>query len=129
MPRVKFIATPEAAELPAARPAEPIEIEVPAGTTLLQAAQKADAQVGYACGGNCACSTCHVYVKEGYDSLSDQEEGEEDILDKAFDVRPTSRLSCQAKIGNQDLVCHITRESRQAYLDEHPDARAEKKAG
>ena len=129
MPRVKFIATPEAAELEAARPAEPVEIEVPAGTTILAAAQKADAQVGYACGGNCACSTCHVYVKEGCDSLSEQEEGEEDILDKAFDVRPTSRLSCQSKIGNQDLVCHITRESRQAYLDEHPDARAEKKAG
>jgi ferredoxin, 2Fe-2S len=129
MPRVKFIATPEAAELAAARPAEPVEIEVPPGTTILQAAQKADAQVGYACGGNCACSTCHVYVKEGYDSLSEQQEGEEDILDKAFDVRATSRLSCQAKIGNQDLVCHITRESRQAYLDEHPDARAEKKAG
>jgi 2Fe-2S ferredoxin len=128
MPRVKFIATPEAAELEAARPADPVEIEVPSGTTILAAAQKADAQVGYACGGNCACSTCHVYVKEGYDSLSDQEEGEEDILDKAFDVRPTSRLSCQAKIGDEDLVCHITRESRQAYLDEHPDARA-KKAG
>jgi ferredoxin, 2Fe-2S len=131
MPRVKFIATPEAAELAAARPAEPVEIDVPAGTTVLAAAQKADAQVGYACGGNCACSTCHVYVKEGYDSLSEQEEAEEDILDKAFDVRPTSRLSCQSKIGNQNLVCLITRESRQAYLDEHPEARAEKekKAG
>ena len=92
---------------------------------------KADAQVGYACGGNCACSTCHVYVKEGYDSLSEQQEAEEDILDKAFDVRPTSRLSCQSKIGSEDLVCLITRESRQAYLDEHPEARAEKekKAG
>jgi 2Fe-2S ferredoxin len=131
MPRVKFIATPEAAELAAARPAEPVEIDVPAGTTILQAAQKADAQVGYACGGNCACSTCHVYVKEGYDSLSEQQEAEEDILDKAFDVRPTSRLSCQSKIGSEDLVCLITRESRQAYLDEHPEARAEKekKAG
>jgi 2Fe-2S ferredoxin len=132
MPLVKFIATPEAAELPAARPAEPVEIEVPAGTTILEAAQRADAQVGYACGGNCACSTCHVYVKAGYDSLSEQEENEADILDKAFDVRPTSRLSCQSKIGDEDLVCLITRESRQAYLDEHPDARVKaeaKKAG
>ena len=128
MPRVKFIATPEAAELEAARPADPVEIEVPAGTTILAAAQKANAQVGYACGGNCACSTCHVYVKEGYDSLSEQQENEEDILDKAFDVRPTSRLSCQSKMGDEDLVVLITRESRQAYLDEHPDERA-KKAG
>src|SRR5262245_47413490 len=126
MPRVRFVATPEAAELPAARAAEPVEIEVPAGTTLLEAAAKAGAQVGSACGGNCACSTCHVYVVTGGDSLSDQEEGEEDILDKAFDVRATSRLSCQAKIGSQDLVCQITRESRQAYLDEHPNERAKK---
>ena len=128
MPRVKFIATPEAADLAAARAAEPVEIEVPAGTTILAAAQKANAQVGYACGGNCACSTCHVYVKQGYDSLSEQEEDEEDILDKAFDVQATSRLSCQAKIGQQDLVCHITRESRQAYLDEHPNERAKQGA-
>src|SRR5215470_17145561 len=104
MPRVKFIATPEAAELPAARPAEPVEIEVPSGTTILQAAQKVDAQVGYACGGNCACSTCHVYVKEGYDSLSEQQEAEEDILDKAFDVRHNSRLGCQSKLSDEDVV-------------------------
>ena len=124
MPRVKFIATPEAAELPAARAAEPVEVEVAPGETILQAAGKAHAQVGSACGGNCACSTCHVYVVEGLGSLSDQEEEEEDILDKAFDVKPTSRLGCQAKIGNQDLLVHITRESRQAYLDEHPNERA-----
>ncbi len=98
-------------------------IEVPAGTTVLKAAQAAGAQVGFACGGNCACSTCHVYVREGYDSLSDVEENEEDILDKAFDVKPVSRLSCQAKIGEQDLVCEITRESRQAWYDEHPEER------
>ena len=99
-------------------------IEVEPGTSILEAAQKAGAQVGSACGGNCACSTCHVYVKEGLDSLSEIEEGEEDILDKAFDVKPSSRLSCQSKIGRADLVCQITRESRQAYLDEHPNARA-----
>src|SRR6185312_10943829 len=62
------------------------EIDVPAGTSILQAAKKAHAQVGFACGGVCACSTCHVYVKEGLDSLSEQQENEEDILDKAFDV-------------------------------------------
>jgi 2Fe-2S ferredoxin len=124
MPRVRFVATPEAAELPAARPADPVEIEVPAGSTILEAAKQAHAQVGDACGGNCACSTCHVYVVTGLGSLSAQEEEEEDILDKAFDVRATSRLSCQAKIGAADLVCQITRESRQAFLDEHPNERA-----
>ena len=98
-------------------------IEVAPGTTVLKAAQAAGAQVGFACGGNCACSTCHVYVTKGRELLSDAEEEEEDILDKAFDVKPVSRLSCQAKIGDQDLVCEITRESRQAWYDEHPDER------
>ena len=68
------------------------------GTTILEAAKKAHAQVGFACGGVCACSTCHVYVKQGFDSLSEQQENEEDILDKAFDVRSSSRLGCQSKI-------------------------------
>ena len=103
---------------------EPITVEVPAGTTILQASQKAHAKVGFACGGNCACSTCHVYVKQGYDSLSDIEENEEDILDKAFDVRPVSRLACQSKIAAADLVCELTRESRAAWYDEHPEERA-----
>jgi 2Fe-2S ferredoxin len=99
-------------------------IEVPRGTSLLQAAKKAGAQVGYACGGVCACSTCHVYVRQGFDSLSDQEEKEEDILDKAFDVRVTSRLGCQAKVSDEDVTVEITPESRQAWFDEHPEARA-----
>ena len=96
-------------------------IEVAPGTSILHAAKKCGAQVGYACGGVCACSTCHVYVKQGFDSLSEQEEKEEDILDKAFDVRATSRLGCQAKVAGEDVVVEITRESRQAWLDEHPD--------
>ena len=95
-------------------------IEVPAGTSILNAAKKCGAQVGYACGGVCACSTCHVYVKQGFDSLSDQQEKEEDILDKAFDVRSTSRLGCQAKV-NGDIEVEISGESFQAFLDEHAD--------
>jgi 2Fe-2S ferredoxin len=102
-------------------------IEVAPGTTILQAAKAAHAQVGYACGGVCACSTCHVYVKEGFDSLSEQQENEMDILDKAFDVRASSRLGCQSKIGDEDIVAEITRESRQAWFDEHPEERAKQK--
>ncbi len=104
-------------------------IEVAPGTTILRAAQQSNAQVGFACGGNCACSTCHVYVKQGVESLSEMEEDEEDILDKAFDVKPTSRLGCQAKVAKEDVVCEITRESRQAWFDEHPEERAKLKAG
>lgn len=99
-----------------------IEIEVPVGKSLLHAAQKADAPEGYACGGVCACSTCHVYVEEGAELLSEAEEGEEDILDKAFDVRMTSRLGCQAKLQGEGVVkVRITQESLDAYYNEHPD--------
>ena len=103
-------------------------VEVPAGTSILRASERCHAQVGSACGGNLACSTCHVYVRQGFDSLSEQEEGEEDILDKAFDVKPISRLGCQAKLAAEDVVVEITRESRQAFLDEHPEVRAALKA-
>ena len=121
MPKVTFL--PVAGAFDGHQP-EPITVEVEPGTTILQAAQKAHAKVGFACGGNCACSTCHVYVKQGYGSLSERSDDEEDILDKAFDVKPVSRLSCQSKIAGEDLVCEITRESRAAWYDEHPEERA-----
>jgi 2Fe-2S ferredoxin len=101
-----------------------IEIDVPRGTTILEAAEKAGAQVGSACGGVCACSTCHVYVKEGLDALSEMDEREEDILDKAFDVRRTSRLACQARLQAERLyLIEVSPASRQTYVDEHPEAR------
>ncbi len=100
------------------------EVEVPVGTTILDAARKCDAQVGSACGGVCACSTCHVYVKEGLSDLSEIGEREEDIMDKAFDVRAASRLGCQAELHKDRLyVVEISRESRQAFIDEHPELR------
>lgn len=102
-----------------------IEVEVPVGTTFLEAARTTDAaQVGSACGGVCACSTCHVYVKEGLEQLSEASDREEDIMDKAFDVRPNSRLGCQAKLkADRIYVVEISRESRKAFLDEHPEIR------
>ena len=102
---------------------EPVSVEVAPGTTLLEAAKQASAQVGDACGGNCACSTCHVWVLAGGDSLADKEEEEEDRLDLAFDVREESRLACQTAVGDDDLEIRITDESLRAWLDEHPAAR------
>ncbi len=100
------------------------EVEVPVGASLLEAATKAHYPEGSACGGVCACSTCHVYVLEGADLLSDQEDDEADILDKAFDVRATSRLGCQSKIVKNGVVeVEITRESLQAFENEHPAER------
>lgn len=109
MPRVRFID-------------QNLEVEVPVGTSLLEAARQIDAPEGSACGGVCACSTCHVYIEEGANLLSDAEEDEEDILDKAFDVQMTSRLGCQAKIQRDGLVTlRITKESLDAFYNEHPD--------
>jgi len=100
------------------------ETEVPVGTSLLEAAQKIHAPEGYACGGVCACSTCHVYVSKGANLLSEKEEDEEDILDKAFDVRATSRLGCQSTIKAEgEIEVEITRESLEAFENEHPEAR------
>lgn len=108
---------------------EGIEIEVPVGTSILQASQKAHAMVGSACGGVCACSTCHVYVKQALDALPEASEREEDIMDKAFDVKANSRLGCQSKIlRDTTVVVEISRESRQAFLDEHPEIRNALKA-
>ena len=100
------------------------EVEVPVGTSLLEAASKAHFPEGSACGGVCACSTCHVYVSKGAALLSEQEDDEADILDKAFDVRATSRLGCQSRIEKDGVIeVEITRESLQAFENEHPAER------
>ena len=100
------------------------QVEMPVGSSLLEAATRAHFPEGSACGGVCACSTCHVYVLQGQDLLSEQEDDEADILDKAFDVRPSSRLGCQSKIERDGVVeVEITRESLEAYENEHPAER------
>jgi 2Fe-2S ferredoxin len=101
-----------------------IEIDVKGGTTILEAAEQSGAQLGSACGGVCACSTCHVYVSEGLDGLSEIDECEEDNLDKAFDVRRNSRLACQARLqADGRIVVTISPASRQTFFDEHPELR------
>jgi len=104
-------------------PLQDLTIEVAEGTTLLEAAEACGAQVGHSCGGVCACSTCHVWVKKGLQTLPDQEDDEMDRLDQAFDVKPYSRLACQSKVGKADLEVVITEESLVAYMDENPDTR------
>ena len=100
------------------------EVEVPVGTSLLEAATRAHFPEGSACGGVFACSTCHVYVLSGANLLSEQEDDEADILDKAFDVRSGSRLGCQTKIVREGVVeLDISAESVQAYENEHPAER------
>lgn len=64
-------------------------------------------EVEHACEKSCACTTCHVIVKEGFNSLDEASDEEEDLLDKAWGLKPTSRLSCQAKVADTDLVIEI----------------------
>ncbi|WP_373044119.1 2Fe-2S iron-sulfur cluster-binding protein [Vulgatibacter sp.] len=108
-----------------------VSVEVQPGTTILEAAEKVEergVKVGHSCGGVCACSTCHVYVREGLPTVEEPSEREEDILDKAFDVRPQSRLGCQVEVGNKDLVVEVSQESVKAWYDENPAARHEAEA-
>jgi 2Fe-2S ferredoxin len=107
----------------------PLTVECKPGQTILDAAEEAGARVGHACGGNLACSTCHVYVEQGLDSLGEIADKENDIMDKAFDVRPESRLGCQCKIADEDVVVEISAESLKAWLDENPEERKKAAAG
>jgi len=103
--------------------AGPLTVDCKNGVSILDAAEQCGARVGHACGGNLACSTCHVWVQTGLDSLPEVTDKENDIMDKAFDVRAESRLGCQARLGADDVVVEITQESLQAWLDENPDER------
>jgi 2Fe-2S ferredoxin len=68
-------------------------------------------EIEHACGKVGACTTCHVILRAGYDSLAGPDEDEEDMLDRAWGLEPTSRLSCQVQIGTADLVVEIPRYS------------------
>ena len=82
-------------------------VEVAPGTTILDAALENGIELEHACDKSCACTTCHVLVREGFDSLNEASEIEEDMLDKAWGVEPDSRLGCQAEVGTEDLVVEI----------------------
>ncbi len=82
-------------------------IEAEPGTTICEAALANDIEIEHACEMSCACTTCHVIVREGYDSLNEPSEEEEDLLDKAWGLEPESRLSCQAVVDDEDLVVEI----------------------
>ncbi|XBC41787.1 MAG: ISC system 2Fe-2S type ferredoxin [Buchnera aphidicola (Kaburagia rhusicola rhusicola)] len=77
------------------------------GETILDIALRNNINIEHACNKACVCTTCHCFIKKGYFSLSICQEKEEDILDKAWGVQLDSRLSCQAKIMNQDVEIEI----------------------
>ncbi len=82
-------------------------IDVQPGISICDAALQHGIEIEHACEKSCACTTCHVYVREGGDSLAEATEVEEDLLDKAWGLDPDSRLSCQTLVGKTDLVVEI----------------------
>ncbi|OHC70440.1 MAG: ferredoxin, 2Fe-2S type, ISC system [Rhodocyclales bacterium RIFCSPLOWO2_02_FULL_63_24] len=82
-------------------------IEAAPGTSICDALLGNEIEIEHACEKSCACTTCHVVVREGFNSLAAAEEIEEDLLDKAWGLEPTSRLSCQAVVGQIPLVIEI----------------------
>lgn len=85
--------------------------EAKTGVSICDSLLEQDIDIDHACEKACACTTCHVIVREGYKSLPDAEEKEEDLLDKAWGLEPQSRLSCQAIVQDQDLVVEIPKYS------------------
>lgn len=83
-----------------------IEVEVPEGTAVLDAALNNNIQIDHNCGGNCACSTCHIIIEKGFDSLNPVSEDETDMLDEAEGLTDHSRLACQCKVKS-DLIVRI----------------------
>ena len=85
------------------------QFDAPPGTTICDALLDSGVEIEHACGKVGACTTCHVVVVAGFESLGDIDENEEDLLDRAWGLQPHSRLSCQARISGADLVVEIPR--------------------
>ncbi len=86
-------------------------IEAKRGESICQNLLDNEIDIDHACDQVCACTTCHVIVREGYNTLNPAQENEEDLLDKAWGLEPLSRLSCQAIVGDTDLVVEIPKYS------------------
>jgi len=98
---------------------EGMVIEADAGTTICDAALQNGIEIEHACEKSCACTTCHVYIREGMDSLNENSDDEDDMLDKAWGLDPDSRLSCQAIVGDEDLVIEIPKYTINMVSENH----------
>jgi len=94
-------------------------IEAPAGKSICDVLLENEIEIEHACEKSCACTTCHVVVREGFDSLGEAEEKEEDLLDRAWGLEATSRLSCQAMVAEQDLVIEIPKYTINQVSENH----------
>ncbi len=84
-----------------------LAVEANQGDNVLEIALRNGIHIEHACEKSCACTTCHVVIREGFDSLEESDELEDDMLDKAWGLEPESRLSCQIAVADEDLVVDI----------------------
>jgi 2Fe-2S ferredoxin len=96
-----------------------VVIEVAPGISICDAALNNGIEIEHACEKSCACTTCHVIIQDGFDSLEEADEKEEDLLDKAWGLEPESRLGCQAKVAEENLVIQIPRYTLNLASEHH----------
>lgn len=94
-------------------------IDAEPGKSICDTLLDAGISIEHACEKACACTTCHVIVREGFEALVSAEEKEEDLLDKAWGLEPTSRLSCQVRVGQQPLVIEIPKYTINMVSENH----------
>ena len=94
-------------------------IEGQSGLSLCEALLEADVEIEHACAMSCACTTCHVIVREGFDRLPMSGDDEDDLLDMAWGLTSQSRLSCQVKLADVDLTIEIPRYTINHAREEH----------
>ena len=95
------------------------EIQVAPGNSICEALLDNGIKIEHACDMSCACTTCHVIVREGFSSLNEMDENEEDMLDRAWGLEPNSRLSCQAIVAQKELVVEIPKYSINHAKEKH----------
>ena len=94
-------------------------IEAKEGDNLIEVAMENGIDIEHACEMSCACTTCHVVLREGFDSIEESDETEDDLLDKAWGLEPDSRLSCQVIVGDEDLVIEIPKYTINQVSENH----------
>jgi 2Fe-2S ferredoxin len=112
MPIIKILPHPEYCPQGA-------QVSVLAGTSICEALLDNHINIEHACDMSCACTTCHVIVREGMNSLNAPDENEEDLLDRAWGLEPNSRLSCQAFLGQSDVTVDIPKYSINHAKENH----------
>jgi len=112
MPVIRFL--PHAEICPEGK-----EVDAPSGETILNVALKNGISLEHACEKSCACTTCHVVVRKGFDSLEESTEDEDDMLDKAWGLEAESRLGCQARVEDEDLVVEIPKYTLNMVSENH----------